>query len=94
MCHANAKTITTANILAFGPSRPRAWVVGQSSQGCFLGSHRSALGRLLWVALGLLGSLLGASWGPLGAFWGPLGASWEPLGGLLGPPSRFWGVLG
>eukprot|EP00959_Pyramimonas_sp_CCMP1952_P327476 6855526-Pyramimonas_sp.AAC.1 len=39
--------------------------------------------------LGLLGAVLGASWGLLGApwYWAPLG----PLGGPLGPP---WGGRG
>ena len=77
-------------LMAFGPSRHRAWVVGQSPQGCFLGSLRSALGGLWGVVLGPHGSLLGACWeapvGLLGLPGGLLGVSWWLLGGLLGLP--------
>ena len=92
-------------LVAFGPSRHRAWIEGQSPQGCFLGSLRRAsrglLGPVLrplsWL-LGPPGGLLGASWGLLGPSWGLLGASWEPPEGLLGaswgPLGASWGHLG
>ena len=58
--------IGSRNIMAFGLSRHRAWVVGQSPQGRFLGSLRRALrgppgGEVLWhfgSLLGLPGGLL------------------------------------
>ena len=40
-----------------------------------------ALGALL----GILGRLLGRSWGDFGAVLDPLGHSWDALGALLGP---------
>ena len=70
--------------MAFGLSRHRAWVVGQSPQGCFLGSLRRALGGLQGGSFAALGE-------PVGASWGPLGGLLEPLGGISGPPG---GVLG
>ena len=77
--------------MAFGPSRHRAWVVGQRALECSLGSRGRSLGGLLETVLrrlggrfgascGPLGGLLGACFGPLGPSWGPLGASWELLG--------------
>ena len=76
--------------------------VGQSPQGCFLGSLRSALGDFWGVVLEPFGSLLGASWEPLGgllglpgglleASWGPLGGLLGPLGGLLSRLGAYWG---
>ena len=87
-----------AYVLAFGPSRHRAWVVVQRPLGCSLGSREKPLGGLLEAVLrhrgAVLGSL-GASFTPPG---GRSGASWEAfgglfghLGGLLGPPV---GLLG
>ena len=46
-----------------------------------------ALGALL----GILGRLLGRSWGDFGAVLDPLGHSWDALGALLG---RSWGHVG
>ena len=43
------------------------------------------LGRLLRASWGLLGGLLGASWGPPGSSWGPLGGSWGVLAASWGP---------
>eukprot|EP00959_Pyramimonas_sp_CCMP1952_P260868 5454737-Pyramimonas_sp.AAC.1 len=66
--------------MAFGPSRHRAWVVGQGSPGCFLGSLRSAFGGLLgavWRPWGSFRGLLGSLLGPLET----CGVSWGPLGG-------------
>eukprot|EP00959_Pyramimonas_sp_CCMP1952_P194914 4075978-Pyramimonas_sp.AAC.1 len=51
--------------------------VGQTSQGCLLGSLRSALGCLSGVILEPLGGLLGGSWG---ASWSFPGAYWRFLG--------------
>ena len=74
-------------LLAFGPFRHRAWVVGMRSRGCSLGSFERPLAGLLEVVSKPLGGYVGASWGLFWASWGPLGASWEPLG-------VFWGRLG
>ena len=51
-----------ADLMAFGPSRHRAWVVGQRPLGCSLGSRGRHLGGLLEAVLETLGGL-----GPLGA---------------------------
>ena len=65
-----------ADLVAFGLSRHRAWVVGQRPLGCSLGCSLECCG---WP----LGGLLEAVLRPLGClFWG----SWGPLGALLGPP--------
>ena len=77
-----------SDLTAFGPSRHRAWVVGQSPPGCFLGSIRSALGGRWGAVLVPLGGFLGASWGFLGASWGPLGVFLALPGGLSGPRAR------
>ena len=60
-------------LLAFGPSRHRAWVAGQRPLECSLGSRGRPLGGLLEAVLKPLGGSLGASCGPLGGLWGPLG---------------------
>ena len=59
-----------------------------------------ALGALLG-ALGVLGALLGRSWGDLGRFWAALGAvlghsgrPWATLGALGAFLGRSWGALG
>ena len=70
-------------LMAFGPSRHRAWVVSERPRGRLSGSLRRALESMQGTVLRPLGSLLGASWGFLGASW--------PLGGLLGAS---WGLLG
>ena len=71
-----------ADLVAFGPFRHRAWVVGQRPLECSSGSCGRPLGDLWEVVLRPLGGRFGASWGffsvsrgPLG---GPLGASSEP----------------
>ena len=72
-------------LVAFGQSRHRAWVVGQSALECSLGSRGRPFGGLFEQVLkplggsfgasfGALGGLLGVSWGLLRALWGPLGA--------------------
>ena len=77
-------------LVAFGPSRHRAWVVGQWPLGRSLGSRGMPLEGFLKTGLRLLGSRFGASWGFCWASWGLLGllgGSWRPLGssrGLLG----------
>ena len=99
-----------ADLLAFGPSRHRAWVVGQRPLECSFGSSgneasRGPLGgsfEASWGPFwGLLGPLLGlfwASWGVMGASWVPLwgflGASWGLLGASWGPLGASWGPLG
>ena len=86
--------------MAFGPSRHRAWVVGQRALECWLGSR----GRSFWGLLEAVLRRLGAVLKPLGASCGPLGASWGPLGAegsichfvvpLLGPSwARLGGLL-
>ena len=76
-------------LVAFGPSRHRAWVVGQRPLECSLGSRGRPLGGLLEGVLKLLGGGVGASWGVFWASWGPpggiLGASWGPVGASWGP---------
>ena len=54
---------------------------------CVLWVLLVALGALL----GILGRLLGRSWGDFGAILDPLGHSWDALGALLG---RSWGHVG
>ena len=85
-----------ADLVAFGPSRHRAWVVSQRPLERSLGSRgneasRGPLGGRFeaswgpfWGLLGPLLGLLGASWGPWGTSWGPPGASWGPLGASWG----------
>ena len=62
-------SLCQAGRMAFGPSRHRAWVVGQSPKRCFLGSLRRALESLFGWPREPLGGLLGA----LGADLGRLG---------------------
>ena len=80
--------------MAFGPFRHRAWIVGQSPHGRFLGSLRRAL-------VGLCGGV----WGPPGGFpGGPRGvgasddANQEPNQapqiGARRPFFWFWGPAG
>ena len=76
-----------ADMMAFGPSRHRAWFLGEKPFGCLMGS----CGRRLKASWRTFGGLLGGSWGPLGA--SSWGASWKPLGGLLGVGGS-WGLLG
>ena len=59
-------------LLAFGPSRHRAWVVGQRPLECSLGSRGRPLGGLLEAVLKPLGGRFGASWGLFGASSGHL----------------------
>ena len=73
-----------ADLVAFGPSRHRAWVVSQRPLECSLGSRGRSLGGLMAPPLRPLGGRFGASWGLFWASWEPLGASWGPLGSLLG----------
>ena len=77
-----------ADLMAFGLSRHRAWVVGQSPQGCFLGSLRRALGGLQGGSFAAFGEPVGASWGPLGGLLGPLGGVSGLPGGGLGRGAR------
>ena len=74
-------------LLAFGPSRHRAWMVGQRPHGCWL--------RLWLPSRGPLGGSCEAAWVPfwglLGPIWGLLVASWGLLGASWGAP---WGFLG
>eukprot|EP00959_Pyramimonas_sp_CCMP1952_P280584 5865052-Pyramimonas_sp.AAC.1 len=55
-------------MMAFDTLHHCARVVGQSSQGCFVGSHRSAFG----VSWGQFCTLLAVSWGHIGGLLGPL----------------------
>ena len=78
------------NLLAFGRSPHRAWVVGQGFFGMHIRIHWMPLRGLLQGSWGPLGSLLEASWGLFAA---PqmtsgvlLGSSWR---GGLGKPLRF-----
>ena len=71
---------TCVYLLSFGPSRHRAWAVGQRPLECSLGSLGKPFGGLLEAALKPLGGRFGASWGLFWASGGLLG----PLGGLLG----------
>ena len=84
----------TRYLLAFGPSRHRAWVVGQRPLKCSLGSRGRPLGGLLEQVLKPLGGSLGASWGFFWGSWGPLGASWGCLAGIWGPLGASWGPSG
>ena len=78
----------TNQLLSSGvwPTRDRAWIVGLSPHGCFLGSLRRASGGSfetlgasrgllgpLWGLLGLPGTFFGVSWG---LFWTSWVASW------------------
>ena len=88
-------------LVAFGPSRHRAWVLGQRALQCSLGSPGRPLGCLKWYFRGLLGAVsgpLGACFGPLlgllGPAWGLLGASWGLLGPSWGLLEASWAVLG
>ena len=74
--------------MAFGPSRHRAWVVGQRALECSLGSRGRSLGGLLEAVLRRLRGRLGAVLGPLVGF---LWASW---GHFLGPKKRRGDRLG
>ena len=74
-------------LVAFGPVRHRAWVVGQRALECWLGSR----GRSFW---GLLEAVLKRLGGCFEASWGLLWASWGPLLGLLGASWGPWGLLG
>ena len=58
--------------MAFGPSRHRAWIVGQRALECSLGSRGGPFGGLLEAALKPLGGRIGASIGPLGGLLGAL----------------------
>ena len=50
-------------LLAFGPFRLRAWVVGQRPHGCWLGSRGWPLEGFWEAVLRPLGGRFGASWG-------------------------------
>ena len=71
-----------ADLMAFGPSRHRAWVVGLRPLGCSLGSRGRPLGGLLEAVLKPLGAVLEPLLGLLAASWGLLEASWTLVGGL------------
>ena len=59
-----------ADLVASGPSRHRAWVVGLCPQRCFFGVFSERFGKLLEA----FGSVLGT----VGGFFGPCGSSWRP----------------
>ena len=69
-----------ADLMAFGPSRHRALVVGHRPLGCSLGCRGRPFGCLLEAVLRPLGARFGASWGVLGACEGPLWTSLDLLG--------------
>ena len=75
-------------LIAFGPSRHRAWFVGLRPIGWVMGSRGRPVG-------GVLDAVFWASWGPpggfLGAIWGPLGVPRGPPGGFLVQPGGVWG---
>ena len=73
-------------LMAFGPSRHRAWAVVQRPLECSLGSRGRPLGGLLVQVLKPLGGRFGAFWGLFWASWGPLGGLLGLLGTLLGAP--------
>ena len=78
-------------LMAFGPSRHRARVMGQRLLVCVSGSRGRPLGGLWKAYLEPLGGRFGTSWGLFGASWGPLGGPLGRLGGLLGASG---GLLG
>ena len=86
-------------LLAFAPSRHRAWVEGMRPIGCSLGVLESLLGGLFEAVSRLLGGpscggLLGAVLGPLGVVFGRLGGLLGHLGSFLGSPEGLSGASG